>query len=378
MQSLKKIDADPFLYAAIEKALQRVMLQRKPHVPSIDRKLENVKPELDERLQWIIEPLQRLLQTPDTARNILQQLKILENRFYKLYRSPEATWGPFNTDTSFFEQIQWIDVFEFANALSRKDQDFFSQYVVNALDAKDDHARRILNTRWNDLSIAVEECMVAKVDVSPKIDHLAQVVLTLCPIDIWSDRELQELYRVRNYYSLTAIIQGIKASGFKTKALGDFGYLVDSKNNYEMYRWRARTRPGMDFLFPALSTTARGNFELAAKVIDRHAIYKVENWQHHWFFYLFTACFGRWRILLFLFFTCKSNLFLLCCFKVFGQMNYLSVLSSPILLIKDFLHHDFNLNVIVRDKNARAGINAEKIDQEQRGMETSSHLDFKP
>jgi hypothetical protein len=49
----------------------------------------------------------------------------------------------------------------------------------------------------------------------------------------------------------------------------------------------------MDFLFPALSTTARGNFELAAKVIDRHAIYKVENWQHHWFFYPFTACFGR-------------------------------------------------------------------------------------
>lgn len=184
MQSLKKIDADPFLYAAIEKALQRVMLQRKPHVPSIDGKLENVKPELDERLQWIIEPLQRLLQTPDTARNILQQLKILENRFYKLYRSPEPTWGPFNTDTSFFDQIQWVEAFEFANALSRKDQDFFSQYVVDALDAKDNHARRILNTRWNDLSIVVEECMVAEVDVTPKIDHLAQVVLTLCPIDI--------------------------------------------------------------------------------------------------------------------------------------------------------------------------------------------------
>jgi hypothetical protein len=59
-------------------------------------------------------------------------------------------------------------------------------------------------------------------------------------------------------------------------------------------------------------------------------------------------------------------------------MSYLSVLSSPILLIKDFLHHGFNFNVIVRDKNARAGINAEKVDQEQRGMETSSHLDFEP
>lgn len=184
MQSLKKIDADPFLFAAIEKALQRVLLQRKPHMPSIDRNLEIGKPTLDERLQWIIEPLQRLLQTPDTARNILQRLKILENRFYKLYRSPEATWGAFKTDTSFFDQIEWIDAFEFAKALSRKDQGFFSQYVVDALNGKDDHARRILNTRWNDLSIAVEECMVAEVDVSQKIDHLAQVVLTLCPIDI--------------------------------------------------------------------------------------------------------------------------------------------------------------------------------------------------
>ncbi|KAJ5507044.1 hypothetical protein N7527_009187 [Penicillium freii] len=248
-QSLKEIDADPFVYAAIEKALQRVVLQRKPHVPLVDDKLETVEPELDERLQWIIKPLQRLLQTPDTARNILQQLDILENRFYKLYRSPEASWGPFNTDTSFFGQVQWIDVSEFANALSRKDQYFFSHYIVDALYAKDGHARRILNTRWNDLSIAVEECMVAKVDVSWKIDHLAQVVLTPFPIDIYIDRKLQELYRVGNYYSLTAIIQGIKASRLNTNALGDFGYLIDSENNYERYRRRAKTRPGMDFFF---------------------------------------------------------------------------------------------------------------------------------
>ncbi|KAJ9480866.1 hypothetical protein VN97_g12656 [Penicillium thymicola] len=275
-QSLKKIDAGPFLYAAIEKALQRVMLQINPHVPLIDKKLENVKPELDERLQWIIEPLQRLLQTPDTARNILQQLEILENRFYKLYRSPEANWGPFNTDTLFFGQIQRIDVSEFANALSRKDQDFLSQYVVDALYAKDDHARRKLNTRWNDLSIEVEECMVAKVDVSRKIDHLTQ-----------------ELYRVGNYYSLTAIIQGIKASGLHTKALEDFGYLVDSENNYERYRRRAKTRPGMDFFFPALSAAVRGNFTFADEVIDRFARYNVEDYQRHSFVCFVTACFGR-------------------------------------------------------------------------------------
>lgn len=110
---------------------------------------------------------------------------------------------------------------------------------------------------------------------------------------IYDLTELQELYRVRNYFSLTAIIQGIKASGLQTKALRVFGYLVDSKNNYEMYQWRARTRPGMDFLFPALRATTCGKPELAAKVIDRHAFYKVESWQHHWFFYPFTASFGR-------------------------------------------------------------------------------------
>jgi hypothetical protein len=293
VQSLKKIDADPFLYAAIEKALQRVMLQRKPHVPSIDKKSENLEPELDERLQWIIEPLQRLLQTPDTARNILQRLKILEVRFYKLYRSLEATWGPFNTDTSFFGQLQWIDVFEFANALSRKDQDFFSQYVVDAFDEEDDHARRILNTRWNNLSYAVEECMVAKVDVFQEIDHLTQVALTLSPLDISSDQELQELYRVHNYYSLTAIIQGIKASGLQTKALEEFGYLIDPENNYERYRRRADMRPGMDFVYPAQSAAVRGNPTLANQVIDRFARYNIEHYQHNSFVYLFTACCGR-------------------------------------------------------------------------------------
>ncbi|OQE71180.1 hypothetical protein PENNAL_c0109G00426 [Penicillium nalgiovense] len=264
-QSLKEIDADPFLYAAIKKALQRVVLQRKPHVPLVDENLENGKPELDERLQWIIEPLQRLLQTPDTARNILSQLEILEKRFYKLYRSSEASWGPFNTDTSFFGQVQWIDVSEFANALSRKDKVFFSQYIEDALFAKDDHARRVLNTRWNDLSVAVEECMVADVDVSGKIDHLAK-----------------ELYCVRNYYSLTAIIQGIKASGLHTEALGDFGYLIDSENNYERYRRRVNTGPGMEFFYPALSAAVRGNFTFADEVIDRFARYNVED-----------SCFGR-------------------------------------------------------------------------------------
>lgn len=185
---MKQIGADPFLYAAIKKALRRVVLQRKPHAPLVDKDLENSKPEPDERLQWIIEPLQRLLQTPDTARNILSQLEILEKRFYKIHRSSKANWGPFNTDTSFFGQVQWINVSEFAYALSRKDQYFFSQYIQDALYAKDDHARRILNTRWNDLSIAVEECMVSKVGVSGKIDHLAKVVLTLCLIDTKSDR----------------------------------------------------------------------------------------------------------------------------------------------------------------------------------------------
>jgi hypothetical protein len=84
-----------------------------------------MKPELDKRLQWIIEPLQRLLRSPDTARNILQQLKILKVRFHKLYRSPEANWGTFNIDTRIYEQIQWIDVSDFAKALSRKDQGIF-------------------------------------------------------------------------------------------------------------------------------------------------------------------------------------------------------------------------------------------------------------
>lgn len=116
---------------------------------------------------------------------------------------------------------------------------------------------------------------------------------------IYNLTELQELYRVRNYYSLTAIIQGIKASGLHTEALGDFGYLIDSENNYERYRRRANTRPGMDFIYPALSAAVRGNFTFADEVIDRFARYNVEDYQRnvegyrHSFFCFVTACFGR-------------------------------------------------------------------------------------
>ncbi|OQD77375.1 hypothetical protein PENANT_c108G02718 [Penicillium antarcticum] len=250
---LNEIDADPFVCTAIERAWQGVVSQRKPHVPFVEEKSENMNPELDERLQWIIDPLQRLLQSSDTAQNVLRQLKILKIRFSKLYRSPEgspeASWGVFSTDTHFFELIQWTDVSGLAMALSRKDQDVFSHCLVNVFYAKDDHARRALNTRWNRLSIAVEECMVAEVDMSRKLDHLTQ-----------------ELYRVSNYYSLTAIIQGIKASGFPTKALRNFGHLINSEHNYQRYQQLMKhmsTRPGIHFLVPALSTAVRGNLNLA-------------------------------------------------------------------------------------------------------------------
>ncbi|KAJ6003670.1 hypothetical protein N7522_006362 [Penicillium canescens] len=275
-QSLKEIQADPFVYTAIERARQRVVYQRKTHVSLIDDEVENMKPVLDERLQWILEPLQQLLQSPDTARVILQRLKILKVRFHKLYRSPEANWGTFNTDTLFYEQIQWIDVSDLAKALSRKDQSVFSHCVVNAFYADDGHARRTLNTLWNRLSMAAEECMIAKVDVSWQIDHLAQ-----------------ELYRVCNYYSLTAIIQGIKASGLPSEALETFGYLIDPANNYQGYRQQMKTRPGMHFLYPALQTAARGSFALANMVINAHALYNVEGYQRNSFVHFFIACLGR-------------------------------------------------------------------------------------
>ncbi|KAJ5704420.1 hypothetical protein N7536_000109 [Penicillium majusculum] len=108
-----------------------------------------------------------------------------------------------------------------------------------------------------------------------------------------TSKELQESYRVGNYYSLTAIIQGIKASRLHTKALGDFGYLIDSENNYERYRRRAKTRPGMDFFFPALNAAVRGNFTFASEVIDRFARYNLEDYQRHSFVCFVTACFGH-------------------------------------------------------------------------------------
>lgn len=72
---------------------------------------------------------------------------------------------------------------------------------------------------------------------------------------------LKSLHLCHNYYSLTAVIQGVKASGFMTEALSEFGELIDPSNNYQYYQ-HGMLKDGvlqgkaLHFLLPALSIGA--------------------------------------------------------------------------------------------------------------------------
>jgi len=91
---------------------------------------------------------------------------------------------------------------------------------------------------------------------------------------------LQSLHRLSNYYSLTAVIQGVKASGFRTKALEKFSELVNPYDNYQYYRHEmARNEVSqsnaLHFLFPALNSFMQGNGDMARVVMYDSAFYMV-------------------------------------------------------------------------------------------------------
>lgn len=63
----------------------------------------------------------------------------------------------------------------------------------------------------------------------------------------FSNRD-QYLHAARNYYSLTAVLQGLIAAGVQTPS--SLRHLIDSSGNYEGYHKTQEVNPGLAFLFP--------------------------------------------------------------------------------------------------------------------------------
>ncbi|OGE47649.1 hypothetical protein PENARI_c039G05554 [Penicillium arizonense] len=259
-EAMEAIDADPFICAAVEDGCQKLSTP--------GENTEGPKPRLDARLKEslcrVVNPLKKVLSEPETTQSILQKLEVLRFCFYDFYAPLAVDWhSALDTSNEFLEQIRWFNISALAEGISRKDQALFSEYVVPAFTKEGQPARRILNTRWNHLANAVKRIMDAEIGLSSRIDDLAE-----------------SLHRLRNNYSLTAVVQGVNASRFKTQALTKFGQLVNPNNDYQFYR-REMSLDGIShdnalhFLHPAQISFTQNDMTWANIVVDDAAFYIV-------------------------------------------------------------------------------------------------------
>jgi hypothetical protein len=85
----------------------------------------------------------------------------------------------------------------------------------------------------------------------------------------------QALHQLRNYYSLTAIIQGIRASGGPRQTLQEFGYLVNWEQNFRAYRENMEYSAALHFLLPAAIAAREGDYTVAQRAIKACEAYNV-------------------------------------------------------------------------------------------------------
>lgn len=180
MQELKEHEADPFVYAAIEHALERVNSRRKGRVGLRYVKSQDLTQSLDTQLRkslhLIAKPFTELLSKPDTAQNILEELEVLRTRFYNFYMSLNVDWScPLDTKNDLLEQIRWVDIPTMARAISKKAKALFSEYLRSAFTREGDEARSILNKEWDLLSKGVKEIVAANIGLCSQVDTLANV-----------------------------------------------------------------------------------------------------------------------------------------------------------------------------------------------------------
>ncbi|KAJ5974763.1 hypothetical protein N7481_008470 [Penicillium waksmanii] len=284
-QSLAKLKSDPLIYATIEYTWQeasRVVLQCPAYEGLNGTGVGGLAFRLEATLdKFITRPLQEVLERADSAERLLQDFQVLGIRLHDSLRPLEADWStPLNNRNDFLEQLRWNDVPALASLISRKDMALFRDYVPIAFTKDGAQARSILSSRWNQLMVEVKECMAAGIGLESKIDGLAQALHTTC-----------------NYYSLTAVVQGIQASGLQTECSRKYGKLIDPTGGYQAYRSGMGGSHALHFLLPALSAFARKDLTYA-EVVTRDLSLYIETHRcpedspvRFSFLAIFTACF---------------------------------------------------------------------------------------
>ncbi|XHG09339.1 hypothetical protein AWENTII_012406 [Aspergillus wentii] len=202
---------------------------------------------------FIAGPIQRLFKnSPPSLKSILKVLSVLGARFRRTYvHTPEMNWNKaFDTDATFIEDLlASTSALDFGRTLTTFDESTFAELNEQSIVTNNSAVKGIL-VQWDSLSMAVWECCSALPDLTPYILEC-----------------LEALFMIRNYHSLTAILNGIQKYSISTLSSGttsgttstvtieqilppESTYLLDSFENYAAYRQQFHEAPGIPFLLP--------------------------------------------------------------------------------------------------------------------------------
>jgi hypothetical protein len=132
---------------------------------------------LETALSLVTRPLQRILQKPDPARIILQELEASKARFYGHFYTAKVDWDvPFDDRTEILRRLKHIGVFAQAQVLSGEDYAFYKQLDTQST-ILDPQSLCEINDRWNRLCHSVKEYMDTGVVSKPEMNQFAQVSL---------------------------------------------------------------------------------------------------------------------------------------------------------------------------------------------------------
>ena len=83
------------------------------------------------------------------------------------------------------------------------------------------------------------------------------------------------LYNVRNFYSLTAVLQGLREAGADKRIPSRLALFIETNENYAGYRQMFWKKPGLPFLLPHLQFSKSRSKDLS-NVFARIAQYNGE------------------------------------------------------------------------------------------------------
>jgi hypothetical protein len=204
----------------------------------------------------ITTPVKDFLSNP--ANDIISQFAVLETRYKRYCRGSELPNGCyFQIATPLLTLVTDQPAVSCSRIITCEILQSFRRISLEGIWNDDCHLKAIAR-RWSGLCHGAEE-IAASGRLNTKLLRLAQVGFIIIPNKPAVTHTVQELYHLRDFFSLTAILHGLSNGGIGLEP--ELSVFLDESRNYRQYRLKLHKEPCLPFTYPFIKDLKRGNRE---------------------------------------------------------------------------------------------------------------------